>query len=174
MCLKVLALAVFMVRKILLIKDFCVVDTQWLEMIDLKFGSHSAGAPKVKNLVRFFTLFFPVLGEYEKGLYWNVLQKYWKYWKHGSSNAWKERISLSFCLKSFLRPDNSVQGYDSVKWLKHLILMNRGRKAKLPKLLKVSFRCLVLVHNIHFWFGFNRSRILCCIASKFWNWIVSP
>ena len=30
MCLKVLAVAVLMVRGISLIKDFCVVDTQWL------------------------------------------------------------------------------------------------------------------------------------------------
>ena len=30
MCLKVLAVAVFMVRGISLIKDFCVVDTKWL------------------------------------------------------------------------------------------------------------------------------------------------
>ena len=30
MCLKALAVAVFMVTGISLIKDFCVVDTQWL------------------------------------------------------------------------------------------------------------------------------------------------
>ena len=105
-----------------------------------------AGARKVENLVRFlsnFDPYFPNTRRVRKRCiiywkYWNILQKYWKYWKHGSNNAWKQRITLSFCLKGTLRPNNSVQVYDSVEWQKHLILMRRGRKAKLPKLLKVS------------------------------------
>ena len=95
----------------------------------------------------FFVQFLPLFSQYLESTkkvqniywkYWNILQKYWKYWKHGSNNAWKQRITLSFCLKGTLRPNNSVQVYDSVEWQKHLILMRRGRKAKLPKLLKVS------------------------------------
>ena len=89
----------------------------------------------------FFVQFWPLFSQYSESTkkvqniywkYWNILQKYWKYWKHGSNNAWKRRITLSFCLKGTLRPNNSVQVYDSVEWQKHLILMSRGRKAKLP------------------------------------------
>ena len=95
----------------------------------------------------FFVQFLTLFSQYSESTkkvqniywkYWNILQKYWKYWKHGSNNAWKQRITLSFCLKGTLRPNVSVQVYDSVEWQKHLILMSRGRKAKLPKLLKVN------------------------------------
>ena len=105
-----------------------------------------AGARKVENLVRFlsnFDPYFPNTRRVRKRCiiywkYWNILQKYWKYWKHGSNNAWKQRITLSFCLKGTLIPNNSVQLYDSVEWQKRLILMRRGRKVKLPKLVKVN------------------------------------
>ena len=106
-----------------------------------------AGARKVEKLVRFFVQFWPLFSQYSKSTkkgqniyskYCNILQNYWKYRKHGRNNTWKQRITLSFCLKGTLRPNNSVQVYDSVEWQKHLILMSQGRKAKLPKLLKVS------------------------------------
>ena len=61
------------------------------------------------------------------------MQKYWKYWKHGSNNAWKQRITLSFCLKGTLRPNNSVQVYDSVEWQKHLIFYGSREKGKITK-----------------------------------------
>ena len=70
------------------------------------------------------------------------MQKYCKYWKHGSNNAWKQHIILWFCFKGTLRPNNSVQVYDSIEWQKHLIIISRGRKAKLPKLLKVGAELL--------------------------------
>ena len=85
-----------------------------------------AGARKVENLVRFLSKFDPY---YNK----KVQNIYWKYWKHGSNNAWKQRITLSFYLKGTLRPNDSVQVYDSVEWQKHLIWMSRGRKAKTTK-----------------------------------------
>ena len=116
---------------------------QWEKTIE-NHKCIGAGARKVENLVCFLSNFDPLYSESTKKVqniywkYWNILQKYWKYWKHGSNNAWKQRITLSFCLKGTLRPNNSVQVYDSVEWQKHLILMRRGRKAKLPKLLKVS------------------------------------
>ena len=106
-------------------------------------------AREVENLYRFlsnFDPYFPNIRRVRKrckiyiesiGIY-IVLEKYWKYWKHGSNSAWKQRITLLFSLKGTLRPNNSVQVCDSVEWRKHLILMSRGRKAKLPKLLKVS------------------------------------
>ena len=67
-----------------------------------------AGARKVESLVRFLSNFDPLFSQYSESTekvqniywkYWNILQKYWKCWKHGSNNGWKQRITLSFCLK---------------------------------------------------------------------------
>ena len=105
------------------------------------FGSWS------RKPISFFVQFWPLFSQYSESTkkvqniywkYWNILQKYWKYWKHGSNNGWKQCITLSFCLKGTLRPNNSVQVYDSVEWQERLILMSIGRKPKLPKSLKVS------------------------------------
>ena len=118
---------------------------QWEKTIE-NHKCVGAGARNVENLVRFCPV-WPLFSQYLESTkkvqniyrkYWNILQKYWKYWKHGSNNAWKQRITLSFCLKGTLKPNISVQVYDSVEWQKHLVLWSRGRKAKLPKLLKVS------------------------------------
>ena len=111
---------------------------QWEKTIE-NHKCIGAGARKVENLVCFLSNFDPLYSESTKKVqniywkYWNILQKYWKYWKHGSNNAWKQRITLSFCLKGTLRPNNSVQVYDSVEWQKHLILMSRGRNGKTTK-----------------------------------------
>ena len=115
---------------------------QWQKTIE-NHKCVGAGAHKVEKLVRFFVQFWPLFSQYSKStkkgqnIYWKyciILQNYWKYRKHGSNNTWKQRITLSFYLKGTLRPNNSVQVYDSIEWQKHLILISRRRNDKTTKL----------------------------------------
>ena len=130
-----------------------------------------AVARKVENLVRFLSNFDP---------YFPIIRRVWK-----SCKIYIESIGI-YCkyiesiesMEVKTLESNALPFHFAWRVLRdliiHLILMSRGRKAKPPKLSKLVLGAEFLFTTFKFWFGFNRSGILCCIASKFWNWIVSP
>ena len=84
---KVLAVAVFMVRGILLIKDFYVLDTQ---MIDLKFCTHSSNRLLHKSVS---TIFLIMTYSALPAILWQILKSHFERKQSKTDypkNIWKE------------------------------------------------------------------------------------
>ena len=77
----------------------------------------------------------------------------------------KQRITLSFCLKGYSETYNSVQAYNSVDCQKYSILMSPGRNSKTNK--AAESKLVLGAEFLSITFSFDRSSLLCCIASEF-------
>ena len=192
MYLKVLAVEVLVLSGISLIKYFCVVNAQRLQLIDYKFCTHTRSSNSLLHksvskifLIMSYSTFAAIL--------WQILKPHFER-KQSKTDYPKDIRKEEKCVHGFFGSwlyafqwEKTIENHKYVgaraRKVENLVRFRFNFDPYFPNIRRARRRCKIYSESIEIYckniesiesMYWNRSCILCCVASKFWNWIASP